>query len=110
MKTLKFSPNLVPLVLSGEKTSTWRLWDDKDLQAGDRVNFLNSETKAEFAQAELTSVKETKFKDLTSSDWSGHEKFPTDQEMYKSYSDSYNKTVTPETELKIVHFKLIQTP
>jgi len=31
MKKLKFEPNLVPKILSGEKTSIWRLFDDKDL-------------------------------------------------------------------------------
>ena len=100
-------PNLVPLVLSGEKTATWRLWDDKDLQAGDTVSFLNSETRAEFAVADLTKVKENKFKDLTKEDWSGHEKFKTDEEMYQSYSEAYGREVAPETPLKIVRFKLI---
>jgi len=35
MKSLKFSAELVPLILSGEKTMTWRFWDDKDLDSGD---------------------------------------------------------------------------
>lgn len=107
MKTLKFSPNLVPLVLSGEKTTTWRLWDDKDLTVCDQVRFLDNETKEEFAVAELNSVKETKFKDLVEYDWAGHEKFDSDQEMYQSYSKAYSREVTPETDLKIVHFKLL---
>ena len=29
-KTFKFSAHLVPLILSGEKTCTWRLWDDEE--------------------------------------------------------------------------------
>jgi hypothetical protein len=33
MKTLKFYDNLIPLILSGEKTSTWRIFDDKNLSA-----------------------------------------------------------------------------
>ena len=33
MKILKFAPKLVPLVLSGEKTSTWRMFDEKDFIA-----------------------------------------------------------------------------
>lgn len=35
-KTLKFTPELSAKILSGEKTSTWRLFDDKNLQKGDR--------------------------------------------------------------------------
>jgi len=45
MKTLKFANNLVSLILSGEKTATWRLFDDKDLTKGDKVLFLDQETK-----------------------------------------------------------------
>ena len=37
MKVLKFREYLVPLVLSGEKDSTWRLFDDKDLSVGDEI-------------------------------------------------------------------------
>ena len=35
MKLVKFRDYLVPLVLSGEKDSTWRLFDDKGLSEGD---------------------------------------------------------------------------
>lgn len=107
MKTLKFLPQLVPLVLSGEKTTTWRLWDDKNLKVGDKVTFLNSETKDEFATAVLTKVVEKKFKDLVEEDWEGHEKFANETEMYKSYSEAYRREVTNVTDLKIVHFKLL---
>ncbi len=107
MKILKFIPSLIPLVLSREKTSTWRLWDDKDLQVGDKVSFLNSATKEEFAIGELTQVIEKQFKDLTDEDWSGHEKFENEKEMYESYSKYYSREVTPKTFVKIIHFKLL---
>lgn len=45
MKTIKFRDYLVPLVLSGEKNSTWRLFDDKDIQVGDTVQLINWNTK-----------------------------------------------------------------
>lgn len=108
MKTLKFSLNLVNLVLSGKKTTTWRLWDDKDLQMGDEIFFLNSNTKEEFAKAELTKVVEKPFKDLTDDDWQGHERFQSDKEMYRSYSDYYGRGVDRTTLIKIIHFELIK--
>ena len=43
MKTLKFEPELAEKILSGEKTTTWRLWDDKALKAGDSVEFINKQ-------------------------------------------------------------------
>ncbi len=96
----------MPLVLSGEKTSTWRLWDDKDLQVGDKISFLNSETKEEFTLGELVEVFEKQFKDLNKDGWSGHEKFSSEKEMYDSYSKFYSREVTSETFVKIVHFKI----
>jgi hypothetical protein len=35
MKGLEFWDYLVPMVLSGEKDSTWRLFDDKNLSVDD---------------------------------------------------------------------------
>jgi hypothetical protein len=34
MKTLKFKPHLVEQILTGTKTSTWRLFDDKNIMGG----------------------------------------------------------------------------
>jgi hypothetical protein len=51
MKTIKFRDYLVPLVLSGEKNCTWRLFDDKDIQRGDNVSLINWNTKEPFANA-----------------------------------------------------------
>jgi len=39
MKTLKFSKNLIPSIVSGEKTITWRCLDDKDLKKETRFYF-----------------------------------------------------------------------
>jgi len=44
MKTLKFTPHLVEQILAGTKTSTWRLFDDKNIMGGDLPNFFNKET------------------------------------------------------------------
>jgi hypothetical protein len=43
-------PNLVPKVLTGEKTSTWRLFDDKNLTAGDDFLMINKKTGEKFAK------------------------------------------------------------
>ena len=65
MKRVHFAPNLILLIMSGQKISTWRLWDDKDLKTGDVVEFGNSDTREVFAKAELTKVVEKPFKELT---------------------------------------------
>jgi hypothetical protein len=106
MKTLKFAPHLVSLVLSGEKTSTFRLFDDKDLKVEDRLSLVNKETSEEFAQAVIIKVKEKKLKDLEESDFEGHEKFESEAKMYEAYRLYYGDKVTPDTVVKIVDFKL----
>ena len=108
MKRMKFAPNLVPLVLSGKKTSTWRLWDDKDLTTGDFVEFANSETLEVFAKAELTKVIEKPFKELTNDEKVGHEKYTSEKELFKTFEKYYNKPVNENTLFKIVSFKLIK--
>lgn len=44
MKTLKFTLQLCEQILAGTKTSTWRLFDDKDLAVGNELQFVNKET------------------------------------------------------------------
>lgn len=81
MKTLKFADHLVPRVLSGEKDSTWRLFDDKDLTEGDNLVFINKDNGEQFGTAVILSTKEKKLKELEESDFEGHEKFESHQYM-----------------------------
>ena len=62
MKSLKFSPSLIPIILSGEKTSTWRLFDDKNLSTGDTLEFTNKETGAPFAHAIIVNVAQRNYR------------------------------------------------
>ena len=105
MKTLKFAPHLVPLVISGEKTSTWRLFDDKDLKVGDKLNFINKETGEEFAKAEITSVSEEELGKITN--FEGHEKYKDQEEMLKSYRKYYGEKVNLDSVVKMIKFKLL---
>lgn len=107
MKTLKFREVLSKLVLKGEKTTTWRIFDDKNIQVGDELSLLVWETKEEFAKAKVVQVREVPFKDFADEDWDGHEKFSSDEEMYATYSGYYNQPVTENTIVKIVKFELI---
>jgi len=57
MKSIKFRSRLADLIISGTKTATWRLMDDKDLQIGDAISFVNWETGEEFGTGEITHLK-----------------------------------------------------
>ncbi|PIR58090.1 MAG: hypothetical protein COU71_00535 [Parcubacteria group bacterium CG10_big_fil_rev_8_21_14_0_10_38_31] len=106
-KSLKFRDYLVPLVLSGEKDSTWRLFDDKDLQTGDKVELINWNSKEKFGEAELIKAMEKKMGDLEEADFDGHERFESNEEMYKTYRKYYGDSVGAETLVKIIKFRLI---
>lgn len=93
--------------MKGEKNNTWRLFDDKNLVAGDDISLVVKETLQEFAQAKIISISETTFTGLTEDDWDGHEKYEKQEEMYKDYSGYYGREVDKDTLVKIVKFKLI---
>lgn len=105
-KSLKFTEDLIPLILSGEKTSTWRLFDDKDLTVGDELNLIDRSNGQSFGRAVIAEVSEKALGNLTLEDKEGHESFNSDQEMYNTYKNYYNQEVGPETIVKIVRFKL----
>jgi hypothetical protein len=107
MKTLKFSKDLIPDILSGLKTITWRCFDDKDLKEGEEVLFLEHESKKPFAKAMLTEVEKKTFGELNEEDKKGHEEFKNKEEMFKTYSSYYKTEITPGTPLKIIKFKIL---
>ena len=107
MKTLKFEKKLVPLVLAGTKTVTWRPFDDKDLSVGDELILINRDTKEGFANAKIISVREKKFKDIEPTDYDGHETYESNEKMIETYKGYYGDKVTGETFLKIIEFKLL---
>lgn len=108
MKTLKFSQKHIPSILSGQKTITWRCFDDKDLEKGDEILFLDNETKEPFARAALLEVREKTFGELDGEDKKGHEEFRNNEEMLKTYSEYYRTEITPDTPLKIIKFKILE--
>ncbi len=105
MKTLKFAPDLVLKILAGEKTSTWRLFDDKDLIKGNELLFLNKETSEPFGTAVITTLTTRTLGTLTNEDWVGHEKFASEEEMYATYRKYYGDEVDKDSEVKILAFE-----
>ena len=103
-KTLKFTPELTAKILSGEKTSTWRLFDDKNLQKGNRLIFLNKGNGEQFGQAVITSLHTKTLGTLTDTDWIGHERFTSEEEMYMAYRKYYGDKVNKDSEVKIISF------
>jgi len=108
MKTLKFRAHLKPLILKGEKTTTWRLFDDKNLSIGDELLFVVFETGEQFAVAKITSVRGTTMGKLTKDDWAGHEAYTSEKDRYDHYEAYYKRPVDEKSPIKIIKFKLLK--
>jgi hypothetical protein len=104
MKTLKFKTHLSELILAGEKTTTWRLFDEKNLQTGDMIELVNKETLVVFGTGQITEVVVKTLSTLDDTNWKGHEKFSSETEMYETYREYYGPKVGPDTEVKIIQF------
>jgi hypothetical protein len=107
MQSLKFAPELVPLVLSGEKTSTWRLFNEKHFIVNEIINLIKRPELIIFAKAKIISINIKKLGEITDSDYVGHEKFESTEKMYEAYRRYYHQEVDLNTEVTIIRFKLV---
>jgi hypothetical protein len=107
MKTLKFRPNLVELILTGKKTVTWRLLDDKNLTVGDELEFVNKGTMEKFASAVIVGIREKRLGDIAGDDFEGHETYESRDDMFKEMVKNYGDKINGDTIVKIVEFKLV---
>lgn len=110
MKKLKLDHDLAKLVLDGKKTSTWRLFDDKELAVNDVIELIDKvepdrpQTWQVIGTANIDSVIEKRLKDITADDMKGHEAFETTDKMLEIYRQYYGPNVTEDTPVKIIHF------
>ena len=107
MKQLKFADKLPQLILSGKKTATWRINDKRGVIKGDILSLCYNDG-IEFAKAETFWVKEVAFEGMTKKDKEGHEKYPSKEQMYKTFKKYYAMEVTPKTKVKIIKFRLLK--
>ncbi|OGF62296.1 hypothetical protein A2662_00985 [Candidatus Giovannonibacteria bacterium RIFCSPHIGHO2_01_FULL_45_33] len=103
-KILKFRGFKAEMILKGEKTSSLRLFDDKDLKAGDELELVNWDTKKTFGKAKITEIIEKKLGEVEEKDLIGHE--PLEGGPVENLKKYYGEKVGPETTGKIVRFKL----
>lgn len=110
MKTLKFEHKTAQLIKAGQKTSTWRLYDDKDLSVNDTIKIIdkvdahNPDSWEVIGQAKVDQIIEKKLGDVTENDMKGHEPFNSKEHMLERYQSYYGDRVTLETPVKIVSF------
>ena len=106
MKSLKFKPDFVREILEGRKTTTWRLFDDKDLKINDELELIDAENGEKFSKAKTTSVVEKTIKDLTDEELKNHE-YESRDKMIESHTKYYGDKVNLDTVVKIITFEIL---
>ncbi len=113
MKTLKLDHELANLVRNGEKTSTWRIFDDKDLHVNDEIELVDKvdpsdpQTWEVFSIARIDRLIEKRIGDIVEADFEGHGTYTSPEKMLEAYKGYYGSNVTLETPIKMVHFSLL---
>ena len=97
MKTLKFKDFKAKWIIEGSKTATMRLFDDKDLRAGDDLELVNSDSGSTFAKAIITEIINKELADVDDIDLDGHEKWNNKEEMLESLQKYYGDRVCLNT-------------
>lgn len=101
-----FAPDLVPLIISGQKTLTYRLGTKYDfLKIGDIVDLADSSTGLIFASANIRQKTSTKFKYLAV-DNEGYEKYSSKDEQRRILEGYYNCTIQENDEFLVIGFEV----
>lgn len=114
MKSIKFEHDVAETIRRGSKTSTWRIFDDKDIMVGDKLVLIDKvdpsdrNTWTEIGVAEVMHVYEKRFDQITADDTIGHEAFVSVEEMRHTYEMYYKTSIQDDTLVKIIHFRLLK--
>jgi ribonuclease HI len=111
MKTLKFDHDFAGQIASGEKTATWRLFDDKDLSVNDHIKIIDKVNPDDekswnfIGEAIVNEIVEKKLGDVTDKDMAGHEVFDSQKALLQTYRRRYGDRVTLGDPVKIIYFQ-----
>lgn len=110
MKTLKLDHKLAKDVLKGTKTSTWRIYDDKDISVDDdielidKVDGLEPSTWRVIGRAHVNAVLSKRIEDLTDQDMKESHQYSSVDEVMNEFRRYYGEGVNEQTPVKIIHF------
>jgi ribonuclease HI len=110
MKTLKFEHELADQIRQRIKTSTWRIYDDKNIKVNDEVEAIDKvdskqpDTWVSFGTLKIDRIEEKRLEDIEEKDMDGHEKFDSREDMLEVYRKYYGPEVGPGTPIKVIQF------
>jgi len=108
---VRFFEELKDLILSGEKTETWRIKKgfNSRYKEGNVLRIRVTQSGDEFAKIRIVKVWQESIKQIFSSnDFGGHEKYSTMNEMINTFKKYYSdEEITEKTLITRIKFELI---
>ena len=105
--SIGFAANLVPLILDGSKTLTYRIGDKYGfLKVGDEIDVRDSSNDKLFAKVKIIEKDYTTFADLLI-DRVGHEVYSSKQEQRDTFKKYYGE-VKNDDKILILGFTVIE--
>lgn len=111
MKTLKLNHRLAKAIASNGKTSTWRLFDEKNIAVNDVVLAIDKlkpkdrSTWQVFGKLTINKIVEKRLRDVSESDYDDYDRYYSLEQMLGVFRGYYRgKTVSPDTPVKILYF------
>lgn len=106
-KDISFASDLIPLILNGSKTLTYRLGDKyASLNVGDMLNIRDSSSDMIFAIAEVTEKSTVPFGELPI-DRKGHEVYPSKDAQRKIFKQYYGRDIEDDELMLVLGFRII---
>lgn len=105
MKVVKFRKHFIPEILSGNKNTTWRLFDDKNLSVGDEVELVEKESLSKFGEAKIVNVVNKNIEELQPQELLEHG-YENVNRMIEGHKLYYGDKVSLKTQVKIIQFEL----
>lgn len=109
-KQLKFDHQQARDIAVGNKTASFRFFDDKNIRVGDTLEIVDKVEHDNPASwlctgtIFVTEVLEKLVKDLYPGDWAGTETFMNQEAFIDAMEVQYKQSITEETPLKILRF------
>lgn len=104
MKTLKFNTEKTEMIENGLKTTTWRVFDDKDLTVGDELKLINSDTKEMFGYATIDEIITKRIETMNDIDRIDHPSCKNNDDVVKMMQTFYGNRIDNKTIVKVVKF------
>jgi ribonuclease HI len=110
MKSLKLNHADAQAVMAGKKTTTWRLYDEKNISVNDELELIDKvDAKSQQAWcvigiAKVNTIVSKRLGELTDEDQQGEYEYKNNQEMFAAFKAFYGPDVGPATPVKIIKF------